>query len=52
MYLSVIKVKPLDDYKLFLKFENSEERIFDVNPYLEIGKFTELKNKKLLIILL
>ena len=47
MYLSIIDVKPLDNYKLFLKFENSEERIFDVNPYLEIGKFTELKNKKL-----
>lgn len=47
MYLSVIDVKPLDNYKLFLKFENNEERIFDVNPYLEIGKFTELKNKKL-----
>jgi len=47
MYLSIIDVKPLDNYKLFLKFENNEERIFDVNPYLDIGKFTELKDKKL-----
>jgi len=47
MYLSVIDVKALDDYQLLLKFENKEEKIFDVNPYLEIGKFQELKNKKL-----
>ena len=47
MYLSVMDVKALDDYRLLLKFENEEERIFDVNPYLEIGKFQELKDKKL-----
>ena len=47
MYLSVMDVKALDDYRLLLKFENEEERIFDINPYLEIGKFQELKNKKL-----
>ncbi|HIP60150.1 MAG TPA: DUF2442 domain-containing protein, partial [Campylobacterales bacterium] len=23
------------------------EKIFDINPYLEIGKFQELKNKKM-----
>ncbi len=47
MYLSVIDVKALDSYQLLLKFENEEEKIFDVNPYLEIGKFQELKNEKL-----
>ena len=47
MYLSVIDVKPLDNYRLFLKFENDEEKIFDVTPYLEIGKFQELKDEKL-----
>ncbi|MDD4854651.1 MAG: DUF2442 domain-containing protein [Sulfuricurvum sp.] len=45
MYLSIIDVKPMDDYKLFLTFENNEKKIFDVTPYLEIGKFVELKNK-------
>ena len=44
MYLSVVNVKPLEEYKLFLKFENDEKRIFDVKPFLEIGKYTELKN--------
>ena len=47
MYLSVTDVKALDDYQLLLKFENNEEKIFDVKPYLEIGKFKELTNKKL-----
>ena len=47
MYLAVKDVKPLEDYYLLLKFENNEEKIFDVKPYLEIGKFKELKNKKL-----
>ena len=47
MYLSVIDVKPMDDYRLFLTFENNEQKIFDVSPYLEIGKFSELKNKEI-----
>jgi len=44
MYLSVKSVKPLDGYKLLLEFENNEERIFDVTPYLDLGKFSELKD--------
>ena len=47
MYLAVKDVKPLEDYHLLLKFENDEEKIFDVKPYLEIGKFQELKDEKL-----
>jgi hypothetical protein len=47
MYLSVKEVKPLSDYLLLLKFENQEEKIFDVKPYLEIGKFQELKDENL-----
>lgn len=44
MYLSVKDVKPLDNYRLLLKFENGEQRIFDVSPFLELGKYSELKN--------
>jgi len=43
MYLSVKSVLALDDYKLLLTFENNEKKIFDVSPYLDIGKFAELK---------
>lgn len=41
---SPIYVKPLDDYMLLLRFDNEEERIFDVKPYLEDKYFAPLKN--------
>ena len=44
MYLSVKNVKPLENYKLWLQFENNEEKVFDVSPYLDVGKFSELKD--------
>jgi len=44
VYLSVVDVKPLENYRLLLKFENNEERIFDATPFLEQGRFEELKN--------
>ena len=47
MYLSVNKVKALNDYKLELTFENSEIKIFDVKPYLDTGLFKKLRNKNL-----
>ncbi len=39
----VQKVKPLNDFKLFIIFENGEERIFDVKTYLDKRIFTELR---------
>ncbi len=47
MYLSVKKVEPLDNYILKLKFENAEERKFDMKKYLEFGIFRDLKDLKL-----
>ncbi|TAN42125.1 MAG: DUF2442 domain-containing protein [Nitrospirae bacterium] len=47
MYASVTGVKPLDDYKLLLEFDNEEKRIFDVVPYLNTGKFRELQDTTL-----
>ncbi len=44
MYFSVKSVKPLNGYRLLIKFENDEERIFDVSLYFDIGKFAELKD--------
>ncbi len=43
MYLSVIDVKPLDDYVLRLTFENGEEKTFDVKPYLTLGRFQKIE---------
>ena len=45
MYLSVIKVKPLIDYKLELTFENKKVKIFDVKPYLDTGLFQKLRDE-------
>ena len=47
MYLSINKVKALDDYILELTFENKETRLFDVKPYLDTGIFKKLKDKNL-----
>ena len=37
MYIGVKAVVPQDDYKLLLTFENDEQRIFDMKPYLDFG---------------
>ena len=37
MYLGVKAVKPQDDYVLLLTFENDEQRLFDMKPYLDFG---------------
>ncbi|MEI7595047.1 MAG: DUF2442 domain-containing protein [Bacteroidota bacterium] len=47
MYLAVIDLKPLPNYNLSLTFENGENRIFDLNPYLNIGIFKELTNQQI-----
>ena len=35
----IIKVEPLEEYKLKLHFTNNEVKIFDTNPYLNKGIF-------------
>lgn len=40
------EVKPLEDYKLLITFENNEKRIKDMKPYLEKGVFSKLKDKE------
>jgi len=47
MYPAVKNVKPLEGYKLLLHFTNGEEKIFDVSPYLNLGKFSELQDQSL-----
>lgn len=43
----VIAVKPEQNYTLRIQFDNKEEKIFDVKPYLEIGVFKELKDESI-----
>ncbi|HCM25077.1 MAG TPA: DUF2442 domain-containing protein [Treponema sp.] len=41
---SPVFVKALENYRLFLRFDNQEERIFDVTPYLKDTFFASLAN--------
>lgn len=47
MLLDVIRVEPKQAYRLLLEFENHEQRVFDLTPYLEIGVFRQLKESRL-----
>ncbi len=40
----IIDVKPLKDYKLLLTFDNKEQKIKDMKPYLNKGVFKKLNN--------
>jgi len=41
-YRGILSVEATDDHKLILRFDNGEERIFDVSPLLTVGRFREL----------
>lgn len=43
----VVAVRAKNDFSLELVFENGQERIFDMKPYLQIGVFRELNNLSL-----
>lgn len=43
----VKKVIPGENYTLHLTFDNGEEGIFDVSPYLDKGIFTQLKDQSI-----
>lgn len=45
MYLAITEVKPIEEYKLILTFENGETRIMDMKPFLNKGIYRELKDK-------
>lgn len=47
MYPKAIEVKPLDDYKLFIVFDNGEKRIYDAKPLIKGSWFGKLCDKKL-----
>lgn len=41
----VKNVRPLEDYRLEVLFENGELRVFDLKPYLHLGVFVRLENR-------
>ena len=43
----IVEVKALEQYKIYLKFSNGEEKIYDMKETIEkIGYFNKLKNRK------
>ncbi|MDP2829665.1 MAG: DUF2442 domain-containing protein [Sulfuricellaceae bacterium] len=45
--LDVVKVEVKPDYRLFLEFENGEQRVFDMTPYMDKKPFSQLKGSPL-----
>ncbi len=43
--LKICGIKPLDDYKLWLRFNNSEVRVFDFKPFLDKAIYEPLKDE-------
>ena len=41
-----MKIKVLENYKLKIKFENGEEKIFDMAKYIHEKFYQKLKNRK------
>ena len=39
-----IEVKPLEDYKLLVTFENGEKKVYDVKPLIRGDWFGKLKD--------
>ena len=39
-----IAVKPLEQHRLLITFDNNEQRVFDVTPYLNDSFFAPLRN--------
>lgn len=44
MDYDVRHVEVLNDYRLFVELENGQKGVFDMNPFLNFGAFSELKN--------
>lgn len=44
--LTISGVRPLDNYMLWVRFNNGEAKIFDFKPLLDKPAYTPLKDKK------
>ena len=44
--ISVVSVRPLDDYKLWIRFSNGETRVFDCTKLFEYPVFQRLQDKE------
>jgi len=47
MYPSVIKAIPQDNYQVYIEFDNNESGILNMQPYLNFGVFSKIKDLNL-----
>ena len=47
MIPKILNAEPRTNYNILLTFENNEKKLFNVEPYLNLGSFTELKNENI-----
>ena len=45
--ITVVSVRALDEYKLWIRFSTGETKVFDFTPILDKGMFNILKDKKI-----
>jgi len=44
MYPAIIKVTAGENYKIFIEFDNNENGILNMEPYLSFGVFNKIKD--------
>lgn len=45
MYPSVTKVEPKDNYQIYIEFDNDECGVLDMEPYLNFGVFSRIRDR-------
>ncbi len=45
--VKVKSVKPMENYRLYVVFENNTEKVCDIRQFLDTGSFNELKDTQL-----
>ena len=45
MYWDAKRVRPLENYEIYVELEDGRKGIFDLKPYLDHGVFRELRDK-------
>jgi hypothetical protein len=43
MYVSIVKVTPVEGFSLVVIFDNGQTRILDMRPFLDFGVFRQIK---------
>ena len=45
MFPAAIRVQPIDDYQIYIEFDNDECGVLNMKPYLNFGVFSRIRDK-------